>query len=345
MPNKTRHSETSSIMRPDTSETMELNRRAVEFISVRNFEQGIHLLNMALSRNPFSETTLHNLGATYTMQGNSQSAITCYVQVISINPRAAKAHFNLANIYRSKGETERAIYHLEETLKIDPKHHSAAHILATCTGKTPGRAPLEYVRQLFDQFSANFEECLVKELHYKTPSALLSLFNKNVREPHEFDSLLDLGCGTGLAGIEFKVLCKNMTGVDISANMLKQCREKGLYKDLAQEDIQTYLQNTPSRFDLFVSADVLIYFGNLAPIFEGVRRCSKTKSYFIFSTEHFEGSAFQLRETGRFAHSTNYVLDSAKEFGFKLVSQEKQNIRRDAGSDINGELFVFQADH
>tara|TARA_B100000780_G_C20911373_1_gene362877 strand:+ start:399 stop:590 length:192 start_codon:yes stop_codon:yes gene_type:complete len=50
-------------------------------------------------------------------------------------------------------------------------------------------------------------------------------------------STLDLGRGTGLAGIELKQFCQNIEGINLSKSMLEQVRGKSLYDKLIHDDI------------------------------------------------------------------------------------------------------------
>ena len=49
--------------------------------------------------------------------------------------------------------------------------------------------------------------------------------------------MLDLGCGTGLAGAAFRPHVDWLAGVDLSPKMIEVARAKGLYDRLAVADI------------------------------------------------------------------------------------------------------------
>lgn len=52
------------------------------------------------------------------------------------------------------------------------------------------------------------------------------------------DSLLDLGIGTGLSSVLFAKAGLNITGLDGSLEMLKECGKKGFAKEIKQYNIQ-----------------------------------------------------------------------------------------------------------
>ncbi len=62
----------------------------------------------------------------------------------------------------------------------------------------PEVPPSAYVEGLFDDYAERFETALVEKLNYSVPAKLFSLV-----EPHgPFRLTVDLGCGTGLFGVE-----------------------------------------------------------------------------------------------------------------------------------------------
>ena len=323
-------------------EAFSLNQQAFFLLSADRSDEAIEVLKLALKKCPSLSLTHHNLGAIYETKRQLDEATACYLQGLQLDPKAEKTHYNIANIYRAKGDSKKAIQHLRQVLEINPKHHSAGYILAVCQGQTPDRAPPEFVKQLFDQYSSKFEESLVQGLNYKTPSLLLSLFNDVRSNEFNIESLVDLGCGTGLSGDAFKAVSTKMTGVDISPKMLEQCKTKGIYESLTLEDILSYLRTTEAKFDLCLSVDALIYFGNLRFIFEGVSRILNPQAYFAFSTEACEGNGLALTKTGRYAHSYEYVLKSAKNAGFNLAGHSSNEIRIDSDDPVKGNLFVFR---
>ena len=75
--------------------------------------------------------------------------------------------------------------------------------------------------------------------------------------------VLDLGCGTGLAGGWVKDYCKTMTGVDLFSQMIQGARKKNLYQETYVMGINDYMSGCEKQYDLIVAADVLSYIGDL----------------------------------------------------------------------------------
>ena len=81
---------------------------------------------------------------------------------------------------------------------------------------------------------------MMTEYHYVAPARGAALL---ARYASSTGKVLDCGCGTGLAGEQLKSLgFTDMDGIDISANMLRQARAKGVYGDLSQVDLTAGLK-------------------------------------------------------------------------------------------------------
>src|SRR5581483_7481973 len=85
-------------------------------------------------------------------------------------------------------------------------------------------------------------------------------------------SILDLGCGTGLAGQVFAPLASRLDGVDLSPAMIAKAEARGLYDHLAVADLETGLAQPQAfglapAYDLILAADTLVYLGDLRGVF------------------------------------------------------------------------------
>ena len=88
--------------------------------------------------------------------------------------------------------------------------------------------------------------------------------------------------------------------------------------------------SAPSAFDLIVAADVLVYVGDLAPLFAAVETALTADGLFAFSVETCEGDGFRLEPTMRFAHSRSYVEATAREAGLRPLLIQSASTRREA---------------
>ncbi|MBW2637265.1 MAG: tetratricopeptide repeat protein [Deltaproteobacteria bacterium] len=284
----------------------------------------------------------HNIGIILKAQGKIDEAIDAYNRAIKIEPENSSAQNNLGNLLKDSGRIDEAVQCFRRAVDLDYDNASARHMLAALTGMKTEAAPGQYVRELYDRYADNFESHLVGTLSYDIPAVLMDMLYDLLGEDVRFDHAVDLGCGTGLAGEKIRPLTDRLEGIDISPVIIEKAGKKNLYDALMEGDIVDVLNESAERYDLFVAADVFIYTGNLAPVFSSVKRCSKIKSYFAFSTEVNLGDDYILRPTGRYAHSFSYIQTLAKKHGFKIVKHRPEAIRMEKEEEISGDVYILE---
>ena len=85
----------------------------------------------------------------------------------------------------------------------------------------------EEARDLYDDWAAGYESDLVDGCGYRSPAIAAKAFADRV--PDRSCRLIDLGCGTGLVGVELAAHgYTRMDGLDISSGMLEEARRKGV---------------------------------------------------------------------------------------------------------------------
>lgn len=290
----------------------------------------------------YNADTPNNIGIALKLEGKPDEAAAAFREAIAINPNDARAHYNLGCVLRDQERTEESLISFRRATDLDPGNLSAKHIIAALTGQTTETAPREFVKDLFDQYSAKFDHHLVRKLEYHAPILLRQAFQFFLNDDLHFKNAIDLGCGTGLAGAEFRRMAGRLTGIDISPNMIKEARNKNIYDVLKLGDIIAFLNNTEEKYDLFISADVFVYIGNLKPVFYSVRDRSLRGAYFIFSTEISHKNDYILRQTGRYAHSRAYIRSIAEAHGFAVEKNWPAVLRKENGRAVRGEISVLQ---
>jgi predicted TPR repeat methyltransferase len=159
-------------------------------------------------------------------------------------------------------------------------------------------------------------------------------------------SILDAGCGTGLCGPLLKPLAKTLCGVDLSFNMLKLAKERNAYDDLVCMDLVTYINKYDNKFDIIVSADTLIYFGELKEVLSAVVIALKPDGFFMFSLEklidEFTPLGYKLEVHGRYTHNQSYIETKIKEAGLELVSLTQAVLRKELTRQIDGWIVTVK---
>ena len=86
------------------------------------------------------------------------------------------------------------------------------------------------------------------------PSCSLPRCARTIGPPQPVYDILDAGCGTGLCGVLLKPLARSLTGVDLSASMLKKAKQRGIYDRLVEDEITRFLSEHVAAFDVVASA-------------------------------------------------------------------------------------------
>ena len=183
---------------------------------------------------------------------------------------------------------------------------------------------------------------MVEKLGYRAPALIADALSA-VAPGRRFALGLDLGCGTGLMGEALRGRVDHLAGVDLSPAMIAKARVRSAYDELVVSDAAALLTREGARaFDLIVAADSLVYIGDLAPLFGAVATALSARGLFAFSVETFEGDAFRLEPTMRFAHSRRYVEGTARAAALQPLLIRSASTRRETGANVPGLICVFE---
>ncbi|MGE3150005.1 MAG: methyltransferase [Pseudorhodoplanes sp.] len=283
-------------------------------------------------------------------KGDLAGAADLFRQTADLAPGYAPAWFGLGEVCEKLGRSEEAIDAYRKSLAADPQdRHGAGLRLARADG---GETDMSrgYVESLFDGFAPTFDRALTKDLAYRGPemlrTGLLRACESLGREPR-FARALDLGCGSGLAGITLRPLAAWLEGVDLSAGMLREARKKAVYDRLEGGDMLGFLGDARVRsaaYDLIVAADVFVYVRKLDDVLAASARVLAAGGLFAFTTETHDGTGTILRETLRFAHSSDAVKAGLEAAGLTSLVLEPAAVRNEKRQPVPGLLVVAAHD-
>ncbi|MCR6500895.1 methyltransferase domain-containing protein [Shinella sp. CPCC 101442] len=282
--------------------------------------------------------------------GEFAEAAELMEQALEQVPGWAAGWFRLAEYAEKSGRKEAAAAALEKVVALDPSDIFGAGLKLAVLGaaQIPAAPPTLYVERLFDDYADRFDTALVERLEYTVPQTLAKLVRDHAGDDAQFGVVCDIGCGTGLFGVEIRRHAGRLEGFDLSAGMLAKAADKTVYDHLAQADLSLAAEESglfahapEVRADLVSAADVLMYLGDLSHVFSSVARLAKPGGLFAFSVEDGgDDDAPLLRPSLRYAHPEAFIRRRMAENGFDLVALEKSVIRRDAGQPVHGLLFL-----
>lgn len=285
--------------------------------------------------------------------GDARAAADLFRQVLELAPGWSPAWFGLGEAGEAGGDRNAAIEAFGRALTIDPADRLGARprlarlgALDPVDAMTPG-----YVAALFDEYAPRFDAHLTEGLGYRGPAILVEALRAVcVAEGRafRFQEAIDLGCGTGLMAAAIAEHVAAIDGVDLSPAMVDQAGRKGLYRRVWVGDVVEALEPSAARgqaYDLILAADVLVYIGELRPLFLAAAQAMLAGALFAFTTQAHEGEGFAIGPDLRFHHAPAYVVATAEAAGLRVRHAGPCVTRRDAGRPVNGHAFVLERPH
>jgi len=283
-----------------------------------------------VSLNPHVAVAVLALGEALLAAEALPTAIAELQRALRLDPALTRARELIAAAWLKAGEADKALENLRALDSPPPEMIAACEAIKAAPRSDPG-----YVRHLFDQFSADYDQRMIGQLAYAAPQILFDL-SQMVMPGRKMLSILDLGCGTGLAGAVFKVLTKRLDGVDLSPAMIEKARARGIYHRLDVADLETSLSAPNRSYDLILAADTLVYLGDLGPVFKGARDCLAPDGCFLFTVEKADGTEFELGPKRRWRHSEAYLRRLAEQTGFTIAGFVAAAPRQEANQAVEG---------
>lgn|SRR5215475_3125273 len=290
----------------------------------------------------------------HAQRGDLAGAADILSQTVELAPRFATAWFALGAIRDVMGDRAAAVAAFAAARDADPDdyHGARLHLARLGAAEATPQMTATYVRRLFDQHAPAFDTTMRERLDYRGPELLLEAVRAQAGAslrpgaPMRFGSMLDLGCGTGLAGEAFRAQVDWLVGVDLSAAMIRQARAKGLYDRLIDAELGAFLREegaNANQYHLIVAADVFVYVGDLVPIVADVARVLAPGGLFAFSVETHEGSGVRLRETLRYAHAVDHLREALHGAGLMTLKLAPASTRTEKGAPVAGLIAVAKA--
>jgi predicted TPR repeat methyltransferase len=284
-------------------------------------------------------------------RGDFSGAADVLEQTVELVPGFATAWFALGAIRDRLGDRDGTIAAFARARDADPEdYHGARLQLARLgAGEAAPAMTQTYVKRLFDQYAGRYDAALIEHLHYRGPAILRDAVAETMRaagRPLHFAALLDLGCGTGLAGVSFRPLADRLTGVDLSPAMIEQAKAKGLYDHLVCADLAEFLAAEAAAgtsYQLVLAADVFVYLSDIAAIIAAAARVLAPDGLLAFTVETHSGAGAKLLPTLRYAYGEAYLRRAIADVGLALLTLDQAAIRTEKGVPVDGRVVVARA--
>ena len=317
----------------------------------------------ALQADPSDEASAYSLAMLLRDSGDQEASKKMFEQCVVINPANSAAAFQLAALSGSSNFEQCPSDYVADLFDHYAKKGYDTHMVSNLKYRVP-----DY---LWDAFKSS------TPLRTKTtPLVIVELGAGTGLVGSRFRAgLSEMSCGSDNYQVD------EFTACDLSQEMIMRAyelmyvpasssessnteavtssledaeQEENVYTDVVISDCTEYLLNRATQgaasADLILAGDVLVYIGNLDPLFSSVKASlsglGEDSGRFIFSVEKLIGEdangGFSLQESARFAHTKEYVVDALSKAGMEVVSCTEHPLRYDGGNEVNGYVFVAQ---
>jgi predicted TPR repeat methyltransferase len=275
-------------------------------------------------------------------QGKVQTAYICGKRTVELEPQNTDAWYDLGEIAQCLGRREEARAAYQIFFDANPDDGEIEHLLiALRDDAPPERASDRAILHIYKNFAASYESRMLEDLKYAGPQRMIEAVDSVIGDRSGM-TVLDLGCGSGLTAVTFRPRAASLSGVDLSPEMVELARARNLHDSLEVGEATQWLNQGESLFDMIVSTDVIIYFGDLTGIVGAVTHRLKPGGVFAFSTERGTRPPFQLTDTGRYNHHPDHIRAVAAAAGLTVGCINEAFLRMEYGEEVMGLFAVLQ---
>lgn len=188
-------------------------------------------------------------------------------------------------------------------------------------------------KKYYEGFAPFYDSVFVKDLGYTYPTVVANLLIKKftIEGP-----ICDIGCGTGLVANEIKKKAPNavIDGIDISQDMIQISREKNLYRNLIELNLEGPLDSLLQNYSAVVSAGTFTH-GHL-----DAETLKRLISHFNSGTKFVIGINFDHYHSKGFEKQLNSLIKSSHISSFELIEVKVYNKDNEALNIKNSKACV-----
>ncbi len=150
-----------------------------------------------------------------------------------------------------------------------------------------GSTSADEVRSYYDDQAATYDTTL-DSWGYDAPANVARLVMGALDSHGDGLTLLDAGCGTGLAGqaLVDAGFAGHLLGVDLSASSVALARRRGIYDDVVEGDLHDPLDHADDSVDGVVCVGVLTYVPDVAAIWGEFCRVTRPGGVIALTQRH-----------------------------------------------------------
>jgi predicted TPR repeat methyltransferase len=314
--------------------------RGIVLLQLQRREEALLCFDRALAILPGFVEALASRATALLEMDRLEEALLSFDRVLALKPGHAISWNNRGNAFVAMRRHDEAVESFDKALALQPDLETARvnRDLALLELRKLTRLPPAMARALFDDFSSHYDETMLEVLGYLGHVHVRNLAELVVPDLKPPMRILDLGSGTGLVGEAFKDIAAGgrLDGIDLAPRMIEAARARGIYDELILGDLETVLAEAGPQYDLILSADTMIYIGDLEPAFSGVAKRLVPGGFYVFACESKMDGDWEQTQANRFRHSESYLRAQSARAGLEFVRLMECSLRSESGKPVPG---------
>lgn len=236
----------------------ELLEKAIATHSHGQFREAVTLYLNILKRDPDSPLAMHMLGVALFQSGNHDEGLQTVRTSVRMRPHRPDFLRNYAQLLHTMGHVAEAQAHRSKAYRYDAEERRVDL-------GAPSEPNREKITEIYDQGAAAYD-IGKDEASYAQPRVVCELALRAFRESggRACARALDLGCGTGLCAPYLWPSAGELWGVDLSRGMTQEAQKRGAYDQLFVGEVEPFLEEHESTFDVIVAAGLLLHIRDIA---------------------------------------------------------------------------------
>jgi predicted TPR repeat methyltransferase len=292
-------------------------------------DEAFGVLTAHLPKDPMNRQGVMALTVILLDRGQPDEVLALWQPLFAATPTEVQLPFDLARMMAMRGHSDHASRLLDQAAPLWKGNRSEFDFVAAAIrGQSSGVPQASMATALFDRLAAGYEANLAA-LGNRGPRLVARLLDRLALPRTAGLAVLDAGCGTGLCGALLRPYARLLCGVDVAPRMLAQAERKAVYDRLGRADIGSRATLPAGPFDLVVSSDVLVYFGDLGPALANLAAVTCPGGWLVATLEWTEDArGWVLDPNGRYRHDPAYLAQALQTAGFAAPKVRLDGILR-----------------
>ena len=293
--------------------------------------------------------TNYELGCKFAQMGKWHDAMFRFRIALYLQPDYPAALYNLGCCYYQIGQRDKARDALQKVLQKEPGNQDALVMLSAIDPQAvpanlrPQSMPRDLILKFFSSIAPDYNQAEAAS-QYRGGVAVADVV-KPLLPPSNM-TVVDLGCGTGIASIPYRATAQHITGVDMTPAMVaaaqaEMYQERKLFDRVVEADIANPGDAiSAGSADLVLLVNVAQFVGALNGVISAAAKMLKAGGFMAITVEPYSGTdGFGLVvDSGRFGHTPNYVQQQAAAQGLSFVKEARLALY----PETQAQLMVFR---